>query len=98
MQLPLLAVLLGFFVRGSLGASLGVIDQDRQCLIWSNGNHGCTGYSEPFAELNGTDCSGTTQINVNYLSPHIDPFRGAERDGEWHTQGLHYSRCRSVWN
>jgi hypothetical protein len=68
MQIPLLAVLIGVFIRTSLGASLGVIDQDRQCLIWSNNNHGCTGYSEPFAELNGTDCSGISQINMNYLN------------------------------
>jgi hypothetical protein len=58
MNLPVQAALIGVVIRTSLGASLGVINQDRQCLIWSNDNHGCTGYSEPFAEIKGTDCSG----------------------------------------
>ena len=36
-----------------------VIDYDRQCLIWSNGNYGCTGYSASFAKLDGDECLGT---------------------------------------
>jgi hypothetical protein len=64
MNILVQAALIGVFIRASLGASLGVINQDHQCLIWSNDNHGCTGYSEPFAEINGTDCSG---INTTYL-------------------------------
>ncbi|KAJ5642305.1 hypothetical protein N7490_006305 [Penicillium lividum] len=38
-----------------------VIDYDRQCLIWSNGNYGCTGYSASFAILDGEDCSKLTE-------------------------------------
>lgn len=66
MHLPVPAVLIGFFIHTSLGASLGVIDQDRQCLIWSNDNHACTGYSEPFAELNGSDCSGNQLYSFEF--------------------------------
>ncbi|KAJ5111899.1 hypothetical protein NUU61_001529 [Penicillium alfredii] len=57
MHLLAQAILSGVFIGASLGGSLEVIDQDRQCVIWSNDNHGCTGYSASFAELNGTDCS-----------------------------------------
>ncbi|KAJ6019368.1 hypothetical protein N7522_001435 [Penicillium canescens] len=27
------------------------------CMIWSDRIYGCTGYSEPFAVLDGDDCS-----------------------------------------
>lgn len=36
---------------------LEIIDYDRQCLMWSNDNSGCTGYSELFGLLDGNDCS-----------------------------------------
>jgi hypothetical protein len=52
------AVLIGFFIRTSFGGALQVIDQDGECLIWSNDNHGCTGYSATFAKPNGDDCLG----------------------------------------
>jgi hypothetical protein len=38
--------------------TLEVIDHDGQCLIWSNDNYGCTGYSAAFGHLDGVDCSG----------------------------------------
>ncbi|KAJ5152437.1 hypothetical protein N7492_009717, partial [Penicillium capsulatum] len=62
MHLPVQAVLIGVFVSTSLGGSLEVIDQGRQCVIWSNDSHGCTGYSASFAELNGTDCSELSKV------------------------------------
>lgn len=59
MRLPVQAFLAGVFIRTFLGASLGVVDQDGQCMIWSNDNHACMSHSESVAQLNGTDGSGT---------------------------------------
>lgn len=46
------------YIRAALGGALKVIDYDRQCVIWSDDNHGCTGYSASFGLLDGNDCSG----------------------------------------
>ena len=52
-------VILGFFktllCQAQTGA-LQIIDQDGQCLMWSEDNYGCTGYSASFGLLNGEDC------------------------------------------
>ena len=42
----------------SQAGTLEVIDYDGHCLIWSNANYGCTGYSASFGLLGGADCSG----------------------------------------
>lgn len=42
----------------SQAGTLEVIDHDGKCLIWSNDNYGCTGYSASFGLLDGADCSG----------------------------------------
>ncbi|KAJ5808857.1 hypothetical protein N7474_004984 [Penicillium riverlandense] len=43
--------------RLAVGNSFAVINNQGVCRIWSEGNHGCTGYSEPFAKFDGKDCS-----------------------------------------
>ncbi|KAJ5827892.1 hypothetical protein N7447_004655, partial [Penicillium robsamsonii] len=55
----LLAIL---YIRTSYGGSVKVIDHDGECLMWSDDNHGCTGYSEPFALLDGDDCSRLSKV------------------------------------
>ncbi|KAJ5117556.1 hypothetical protein N7448_011188 [Penicillium atrosanguineum] len=52
-----LAILVIIHACSSRAGTFEVIDYDRQCLIWSNGNYGCTGYSASFAKLDGDDCS-----------------------------------------
>ncbi|KAJ5597846.1 hypothetical protein N7537_007930 [Penicillium hordei] len=42
--------------------TLEVIDHDGQCLIWSNDNYGCTGYSAAFGHLDGVDCSELSEV------------------------------------
>jgi hypothetical protein len=58
MRFSVFALLTGVWAHVSFAGSLQVIDHNRHCLIWSDDNYGCTGYSAPFAPLNGDDCSG----------------------------------------
>lgn len=51
-------LLASIYASASLGGTLEVIDYNGQCLVYSAGNYGCTGYSAPFGLLNGSDCSG----------------------------------------
>ncbi|KAJ6063176.1 uncharacterized protein N7446_007296, partial [Penicillium canescens] len=46
----------------SQAGTLEVIDHDGQCLIWSNDNYGCTGYSASFGLLDGIDCSELSEV------------------------------------
>lgn len=57
MRFSNLVLLVGLYIRTSFGSVLEVIDYGGQCLIWSDDNHGCTGYSAPLGLLNGDDCS-----------------------------------------
>ncbi|KAJ5600697.1 hypothetical protein N7450_001764 [Penicillium hetheringtonii] len=57
MRFSIAALVVGLFTCKSLGGSLQVIDDNRECKIYSSDNHGCTGYSAPFAKLDGDDCS-----------------------------------------
>ncbi|CAG8134025.1 unnamed protein product [Penicillium nalgiovense] len=50
------------YIRAALGGSLTVIDYDRQCVIWSDDNYGCTGHSASFGLLDGDDCSDLSMI------------------------------------
>ncbi|KAJ5938326.1 hypothetical protein N7466_001460 [Penicillium verhagenii] len=52
-----IAILVIIHACTSRAGVLEVIDYNRECLIWSNGNYGCTGYSASFALLDGDDCS-----------------------------------------
>lgn len=58
MHFAIPAFIVGTLIRSSLGGTLQVIDEDRECRIYSSDVHGCTGYSASFAKLNGEDCSG----------------------------------------
>lgn len=51
-------LLASVYIRAALGGALKVLDYDRQCVIWSDDNHGCTGYSASFGLLDGDSCSG----------------------------------------
>ena len=58
-------LLTGVYIRACYGGALEIIDYDTQCSVWSEDNHGCTGYSAFFAQLDGDDCSGR---NNKFLS------------------------------
>ncbi|KAJ5593559.1 hypothetical protein N7537_010463 [Penicillium hordei] len=57
MHFFLIAILAIIQAGTSQAGTLEVIDHDRQCLIWSTDNYGCTGYSASFGLLDGVDCS-----------------------------------------
>lgn len=58
MAFSIFLLLTSVYIRAALGGSLTVIDYDRQCVIWSDDNYGCTGHSASFGLLEGDDCSG----------------------------------------
>lgn len=58
MHFPRYALFLGFSASVAFGGSLRIINNNEQCMVWSEDNFGCTGYSSPFARLDGKDCSG----------------------------------------
>lgn len=58
----LIALLVIAYARSSFGSALEVIDYDGQCVMWSNDNYGCTGYSASFGLLDGDDCSSRQLI------------------------------------
>lgn len=67
MCLLVLAIHVGVFVRTFMGGSLEAIDEDRQCVIWSDDSHGCTCYSASFAELKGEMTIQVTTIDTTEL-------------------------------
>ncbi|KAJ5559472.1 hypothetical protein N7513_001871 [Penicillium frequentans] len=58
----LIALLVIAYARSSFGSALEVIDYDGQCVMWSNDNYGCTGYSASFGLLDGDDCSKFSEV------------------------------------
>ncbi|KAI1828777.1 hypothetical protein DTO027I6_10285 [Penicillium roqueforti] len=64
------------YVRASIGGTLEIIDIDNQCAIWSYDNHGCTGSSAFFSQLDGDDCSTLDKV-ANSTYPGY-PMGGAE--------------------
>ncbi|KAJ6061425.1 uncharacterized protein N7446_005545 [Penicillium canescens] len=59
----LLIAILAIIQAGiSQAGTLEVIDHDGQCLMWSNDNYGCTGYSASFGLLDGVDCSELSEV------------------------------------
>lgn len=48
---------LSLFNSVALAGSFVVINNNGECMLWSQSNHGCTGYSVPFAQLEGKSCS-----------------------------------------
>ncbi|KAJ5297287.1 uncharacterized protein N7443_008180 [Penicillium atrosanguineum] len=66
MHFPQHALFLGLFASIALGGSLRIINNNKQCMVWSEDNYGCTDYSTPFAQLDGKDCSdsGTMKLDI----------------------------------
>ncbi|OQE55234.1 hypothetical protein PENNAL_c0439G01808 [Penicillium nalgiovense] len=62
MTFSIFLLLTSVYIRAALGGSLTVIDYDRQCVIWSDDNYGCTGHSSSFGLLDGDDCSDLSMI------------------------------------
>ncbi|KAJ5556616.1 hypothetical protein N7494_000531 [Penicillium frequentans] len=65
------------FISIAFGGTLQIIDYEDQCLVYSTDNFNCTGYSEPFAPLEGDSCSryqGTgsepNAVKVNLCNSH----------------------------
>ncbi|KAJ5713568.1 uncharacterized protein N7483_010749, partial [Penicillium malachiteum] len=50
-------VLTSLYASIALGGVLQIEDFSGECVVWSRDNHGCTGYSASFGQLNGSDCS-----------------------------------------
>lgn len=46
----------------AFASSFLVINNQGKCMIWSNNNYDCTGYSVPFANLNEDDCSSKSDL------------------------------------
>lgn len=58
MTFSIFLLLPSVYIRAAFCGIYTVIDYDRQCMIWPDSNYGCTEHSEPFALLDGDDCSG----------------------------------------
>ncbi|KAJ5556541.1 hypothetical protein N7494_000456 [Penicillium frequentans] len=65
------------FISIAFGGTLQIIDYKDECLVYSTDNFNCTGYSEPFAPLEGNSCSryqGTgsepNAVKVNLCNSH----------------------------
>jgi hypothetical protein len=72
MRLSLIVMLASVYARATLGGTLEIINIDNKCAIWSYDNHGCTGSSAFFSQLDGDDCSSkllpSMQIKKNILT------------------------------
>ncbi|CAG8099631.1 unnamed protein product [Penicillium nalgiovense] len=76
MRFSLIAMLASAYARASIGGTFEIIDIDNQCAIWSYDNHGCTGSSAFFSQLDGDDCSTLDKV-ANSTHPGY-PMGGAE--------------------
>ncbi|KAJ5117854.1 uncharacterized protein N7443_001761 [Penicillium atrosanguineum] len=65
MHFPQHALFLGLFASIALGGSLRIINNNKQCMVWSEDNYGCTGSSAPFAKLDGKDCSDHDTVKLD---------------------------------
>ncbi|KAJ5337316.1 uncharacterized protein N7506_005338, partial [Penicillium brevicompactum] len=79
MRFSLIVILASVYARASLGGTLEIIDIDNKCAIWSYDNHGCTGSSAFFSQLDGDDCSRLDKV-ANSTHPGY-PMGGAEACG-----------------
>jgi hypothetical protein len=70
MRFSIVMILASAYASGSLGGTLEIIDIDGQCAIWSYDNHGCTGSSAFFGQLEGEKCSSkwTSGVRVSEKS------------------------------
>ncbi|KAF3003915.1 hypothetical protein E8E15_001065 [Penicillium rubens] len=62
MRFSLIVMLASAYARASIGGTFEIIDIDNQCAIWSHDNHGCTGSSAFFSQLDGDDCSTLDKV------------------------------------
>ncbi|KAI3180929.1 hypothetical protein DTO027I6_10264 [Penicillium roqueforti] len=76
MRFSLIAMLASAYARASIGGTFEIIDIDNKCAIWSYDNHGCTGSSAFFSQLDGDDCSTLDKV-ANSTYPGY-PMGGAE--------------------
>ncbi|KAJ5654849.1 hypothetical protein N7490_001852 [Penicillium lividum] len=72
-----ISVVLFTLISIAFGGTLQIIDYEDQCLVYSTDNFNCTGYSHPFAPLEGDSCSryqGTgsepNAVKVNLCNSH----------------------------
>ncbi|KAJ5971784.1 uncharacterized protein N7479_001702, partial [Penicillium vulpinum] len=63
---------IGNVVAGSYLAIIEDNDSETNCRVWSQNNHGCTGYSATFAKLKGNDCSGFIGAGFDDKSVKVD--------------------------
>ncbi|KAJ5117444.1 hypothetical protein N7448_011076 [Penicillium atrosanguineum] len=85
------SIYFGFWVHVSssfaFAGSLLVFSNKGQCRIWSDNNYGCTGYSAPFANLNGADDCSDLLTNMESNDPNtlkIDTCRAEDgRQVSW---------------
>lgn len=99
MHLSVFALLAILYAQHSAGSTLGIVDVGDQCMIWSNGNHGCTGHSSPFALPNEEDCSSKNSKIINLWAVDWRISR-IGRSSQWHQprlangirRGMQYSR------
>ncbi|CAG7957021.1 unnamed protein product [Penicillium nalgiovense] len=79
MRFSVAIILASAYARASLGGTLEIIDIDKKCAIWSNDNHGCTGSSAFFSQLDGDYCSKLDKVTNSTHQGY--PMRGAEACG-----------------
>ncbi|CAG8303315.1 unnamed protein product [Penicillium salamii] len=60
------------FVAGSYLAVIHDTDGEDNCRVWSESNHGCTGYSASFSKLKGMDCSNFLSAGSDNNSIKVD--------------------------
>ncbi|KAJ6050474.1 uncharacterized protein N7446_010583 [Penicillium canescens] len=78
MRFSIVMILASAYASGSLGGTLEIIDIDGQCAIWSYDNHGCTGSSAFFGQLEGEKCSTVNEVGDR---THRYPVHGVEACG-----------------
>ncbi|OQD78786.1 hypothetical protein PENANT_c080G09169 [Penicillium antarcticum] len=63
---------IGNVVAASYLAVIQGTDGENNCRVWSQSNHGCTGYSATFAKLKGKDCSSFIGADSDEKSVKVD--------------------------
>lgn len=66
---------LGNVVSGSFLALVHDTEGETECRVWSQSNHGCSGYSAIFAKRKGKDCSGKCLLQLGSLQAASDVLK-----------------------
>ncbi|KAJ6163817.1 hypothetical protein N7497_003796 [Penicillium chrysogenum] len=90
MTFSIFLLLASVHIRAAFCGTITIIDYDRQCVIWSDRNYGCTGHSEPFALLDGDDCSDLSKVTYGIRKDHSKVDVGVCGTGCWQ---LVYCSC-----